>query len=543
MSVYFGAAAATSLLNGWVQTGGRTATSAPMSLRFALQKDAPAALEAALMSVSDPHSPRFRSFLDDAEITKLVRPKQGAAEAVEGWVRSKMGTGVKIERSKHGEYVTVSCTAADVQHAFEGLIEDVAIFRHERSSQTVARAVAPLATPASLVPAALQDHVWAVLDFSELHPIPPQRKLDSANQPGDTIEPPTLHKQYGLLNDPDAIGGKTETSQGVAMFEQAEFKPSDLSAFQDAYNLPHVEFQINGPNNGGYFGEASLDTQWITATGQGVPSWWIARDSFDMLAWCEQVLNMTKPPSVVSISWGSAESNYQVEHMQAGSECFQKMGAQGISVFTASGDDGTGKQGLFRCTKFDPDWPASCPYITTVGGTYLESGSETGWTGSGGGFSAVFPRPAWQDKAVAAYKQSAALPDSKLYAEEGCAKPDVAALATNYQVFSAGAKAGTLTGTSAASPAFAGMVAVVNDHLVAAGKPTVGFINPALYAAAESGAKDFVGFDVVSGNNKHSGCKAGFPAVEGWDAVTGLGTPMFENLKAILAGGSEDLTV
>jgi len=253
---------------------------------------------------------------------------------------------------------------------------------------------------------------------------------------------------------------------------------------------------------------------------------------------------MTAPPAVVSISWGSGESNFHVEHIQAGSECFQKMGAQGITVFTASGDDGTGKQGFFGCSKFDPNWPASCPYITTVGGTYLESGVENGWTLSGGGFSAIFSRPSWQDKTVAAYLQSANLPDSKLYAAHGCAKPDIAALSTNFQVYSGSGPAGTLiSGTSAASPVFAGMVAVINDLRVASGKPPVGFINPALYSAAEGSASDFLGFDVVLGNNKHSGCKAGFPAVAGWDAVTGFGTPTFQKLKSLLMSDFESVVV
>merc|ERR1719498_1788004 len=191
------------------------------------------------------------------------------------------------------------------------------------------------------------------------------------------------------------------------------------------------------------------------------------------------VLNMAKPPSVLSISWGSGESNYQVEHMKAASSCFQKMGAQGISVFVASVDEGTGKQGFFRCTKFDANWPASCPYVTAVGGTFLDSGKEQGWSGSGGGFSAVFPRQSFQNAAIAAYLKSGNLPSSNLFAAGGRALPDVSALSTNYQVFSGGVPTGTLTGTSAATPTFAVIVSVVNDMLASQNKPTVGFINPA----------------------------------------------------------------
>jgi len=254
-----------------------------------------------------------------------------------------------------------------------------------------------------------------------------------------------------------------------------------------------------------------------------------------MLAWCETVLNMTKPPSVLSISWGSGESNYPAASLKAASACFQKMGVQGISIFAASGDDGTGKQGFFRCKSFDLTWPASCPYVTAVGGTFLQTGAEQGWSGTGGGFSAVFQRLPFQDAAVKAYTASAKLPSSSLYPASGRAVPDVSALATNYQVFSGGSSTGSgLTGTSAATPTFAGMVSVVNDLLVSQGKPTVGFANPALYAAAAAGDTGFLGFDVTVGNNKHSGCPAGFPAAAGWDAVSGLGTPQWAKLKAAL---------
>lgn len=530
-------------LNGWVQSGEPVAASTPVKMRLALLREEPSALEVSLLAISDPRSPRFRNYLSDAQVAELVRPKTGAMEAAEKWARAMLGEGVELERSQHGDYLFVSSTVASVSSAFEGIVDDVAVFHHEESSKSSVRAVAPSATPSSLVPASLREHVWAVLDLVELLPVPPQKQVTSGKQPGDTIEPPILHKQYGLVDDPEAVGGRTSTSQGVAMFEQAQFAQSDVDVFQETYDIPKVEFQILGPNDGGYFGEAGLDTQWITATGRGVPSWWLSQNEFDMLAWCELVLNMTQPPSVVSISWGSPETSYHAEHMQAGSDCFQKMGVQGITVFTASGDGGTGKQGTFSCKAFDPNWPGTCPYITTVGGTYLESGTENGWSGSGGGFSAVFPRPAWQDKAVAAYMQSATLPSSDLYTADGCAKPDIAAVATNYKVASAGGFHGTLTGTSASSPAFAGMVAVINDLLVDSGKPTVGFINPALYAAAEAGSADFLGFDVVTGNNKHSGCDAGFSAVEGWDAVTGLGTPLFQNLKSLLMTDFKAVTV
>lgn len=61
--------------------------------------------------------------------------------------------------------------------------------------------------------------------------------------------------------------------QGVAAFEDAEFKPSDVAQFQKDYNLTDVVVSILGPNNGGYYGEAGLDTQYIFSTGSGIPTW------------------------------------------------------------------------------------------------------------------------------------------------------------------------------------------------------------------------------------------------------------------------------
>jgi tripeptidyl-peptidase-1 len=92
---------------------------------------------------------------------------------------------------------------------------------------------------------------------------------------------------------------------------------------------------------------------------------------------------------------------------------------------------------------------------------------------------------------------------------------------------------GCLSGTSAATPVFAGMISLLNDEQVAAGKPTLGFINPVLYRG--NGA---IGFDVVEGNNKHQFCKAGFGAEKGYDAVTGWGTPVMQQLRQVLVGVS-----
>ena len=83
-----------------------------------------------------------------------------------------------------------------------------------------------------------------------------------------------------------------------------------------------------------------------------------------------------------------------------------------------------------------------------------------------------------------------------------------------------------MTGTSAATPTFAGMLSVLNDELVSSGKVALGFINPTL----QNGKN--LGYDYV--RNNVSNCGAGFPAVKGWDAVSGFGTPSMAVLREVL---------
>lgn len=112
---------------------------------------------------------------------------------------------------------------------------------------------------------------------------------------------------------------------------------------------------------------------------------------------------------------------------------------------------------------------------------------------------------------------------SRGYNTSGRAYPDVAAQATNFCVSPFGC---AIAGTSCASPTFSGVVALLNDARIAAGKSTLGFLNPVIYQAQSSFN------DITTGSS--SGCAGGdgWPATAGWDAVTGLGTPDYEKLAA-----------
>lgn len=256
------------------------------------------------------------------------------------------------------------------------------------------------------------------------------------------------------------------------------------------------------------------------------------------LAWVQYMLSLSSVPSIVSTSYGDDEQTVSPQYAQSVCNSFAQLGARGVSLLFSSGDNGVGNNGA--CTSnngtdaatFLPSFPASCPYVTTVGGTYKtapEVAALDGGFTSGGGFSDYFARPSYQDAAVSAYlSANNAFPKyAGLFNTSGRAYPDIAAQSVAFATVYNG-NVIPVDGTSAASPAAAAVLALVNDALLAAGKSPLGFLNPWLY---KNGSAAFT--DVLSGSA--AGCDvSGFPAAKGWDAVTGFGTPYFPKILSTL---------
>jgi tripeptidyl-peptidase-1 len=138
---------------------------------------------------------------------------------------------------------------------------------------------------------------------------------------------------------------------------------------------------------------------------------------------------------------------------------------------------------------------------------------------AGGGFSNYFARPSYQDSVVPAYITSLDGQFNGLFNTSGRGYPDVAAQAFHYITIWNGTIS-PLDGTSAATPTVASIISLVNDALIASGKPVMGFLNPWLYSV---GYKAFT--DISEGSVR--GCNTtGFPAQAGWDAASGFGTPV-----------------
>jgi len=262
---------------------------------------------------------------------------------------------------------------------------------------------------------------------------------------------------------------------------------------------------------------------------------------------------------VISESFASAEEAFaSPQSLLTLRSAFKAAQAQGVTMFASSGDGGTANS--LKTPVKSPttipfptvEWPASDPLVTGVGGTYLctnantgvgvdnvsppvncqnQSNREVGWIASGGGFSHVFARPAFQDTLPAG---STAIPATQRgvpdVSSQASSRTGVLVYITNPGY--TGIVCGTtfcskgwyvVGGTSASSPEWAAMTAIADQIN---GGP-LGYINPALYAIGSNPARyaaDF--YDVTTGNNGASApAIPGYPATTGWDPVTGLGTP------------------
>jgi kumamolisin len=230
-------------------------------------------------------------------------------------------------------------------------------------------------------------------------------------------------------------------------------------------------------------------------------------------------------PAVISISWGSAESEWTSQGIKALDQAFLDAAALGVTVCAASGDSGSSdgvSDGLAHV-----DYPASSQYVIGCGGTRLSAiggiiTSQVAWDdlpnggATGGGVSDIFPKPSWQ---TAAGVPPSANPGGRI----GRGVPDVSGDAdpqTGYSVLVDGQQI-TVGGTSAVAPLWTGLITLLNQRV---GKPA-GHLNPLLYAKTSSQAFR----DVVSGTN------GAYEAGPGWDACTGWGSPDGVRLLSVLS--------
>lgn len=386
------------------------------------------------------------------------------------------------------------------------------------------------------LPTELHAIVESVLGMDNRPQAQPRLVIRPAAAVSDSFKPNNVAKLYAF---PASVTGK---GQCIALIELGGgYTPSDTTAAFKAMGLTPptvVSVSVDGGKNtpspdDGADGEVALDIQ---VAGGAAPGARIAvyfapnSDAGFVDAITSAVHDTTNKPSVVSISWGSAESNWTQQAIQSMNSAMQDASTVKVSVFVASGDN-LATDGVTD-GKAHVDFPASSPWAIGCGGTSISvSGSsitsETVWndgtSGGGGGISDLFPVPMFQQKAN--------LPPSVNDGQTRRGVPDVAgdaAPGTGYEVVVNG-QSQVFGGTSAVAPLWAGLTALINEG---AATP-VGFFLPFLYA------NPTLLRQITQGDNNPSGSNIGYSAGPGWNACTGLGVPNGESLFVALTNQNQ----
>jgi kumamolisin len=370
------------------------------------------------------------------------------------------------------------------------------------------------------LPEELQGHVLAVLGLDNRPQARPHFRIVKPNVVNVSYTPVQVGELYGFP------AGATASGQTIGLIELGGgYREADVTAYFQTLGLPapaitavSVDGGENTPGNAnGADGEVMLDIEVSAAIASGAKIAVYFAPNTDqgfIDAVTTAVHDTTNKPSVISISWGGAESTWTAQSSAALNAACQAAGAVGVTITVAAGDDGSTDGG----TGNNVDFPASSPYVLACGGTTLEGSgatitSEAVWNelasgegATGGGVSTLFPLPTWQ--------QNSNVP-APITSGGGRGVPDVAGDAdpsTGYEVRVDG-ETMVIGGTSAVAPLWAGLIALANQQNGVA----AGFVNPTLYAA---GAEQKAFHDITQGNN------GAFSAGPGWDACTGQGSPV-----------------
>jgi tripeptidyl-peptidase-1 len=509
-------------------------------------------LHSKLMEVSSPDSPQRGQYLTWDEAHQLTANPDATASIL-SWLKEH---GVVVQKvHKHGHYIKAQ---ADVATWEKLLSTSFSRMAHSDGEREVVRATEDVSLPEDIA-----EHVEGIFMTTQLpppmNPPPVLTPMDPAENAAQS-DPATLKSYYKVTGE-----GSTSVSQSVVETINQVASPSDLATFQQEFSLPSQEIasDIGGHNsdlfckiNPNSCAEANLDVQYMMAMAPGTPLtyWYDSNYETPFEDWIEQVAAAENPPLVNSISYGGPEPLMAASVLNTFNTEAMKLGAQGVSIFVSSGDDGVAgnsARGNATACGYEPSFPATSPYITAVGATQggplggeevVCSGNTGGVITSGGGFSTNYDQPDWQADAVKTFLSL----DSEAVAgyASGRGYPDVAMAGLNYPVVIGGSTY-LVSGTSASAPVVAGMTTLINSRLAEQGKPPVGFINPTLYANKGAAFND-----IVTGDNKCTAgggaggatcCSQGFNAVKGWDAVTGWGSVDFEKYSALLGASSAAL--
>ncbi|MFJ6773507.1 protease pro-enzyme activation domain-containing protein [Kitasatospora sp. NPDC091257] len=484
------------------------------------------ALDRFLAAVATPGTPEYGHYLTPEQFTARFGPTQAAVDQVRTYLAQQ---GLTVgDVSANRQVVNAHGTAAQVSQAFgthESSYLDPQLQRAFFANDAAASIPSDLAAVVQGI-SGLDNHAVRKNRIATPNAVTP----NAASATPSGMAPAQYTGAYNL-NKTGADG----TGTTVALWEFDGYKSSNLTTYDSQYGLsgPAVStVSVDGANYdsapGQGQGEVELDSEIVRGAAPKATQLVYEAPNSDQgeIDMANKIVTDNKV-SVVSISWGSCEPDTTASSMTAVDNAFKQAAAQGISIFSASGDDGS--RDCTRSTSGSSvkavDFPASSPHQTGVGGTNLKvsSGnaysSESAWSTAGGGVSTVFAKPSWQT-GTGVSGTMRTVPDVSSNADP----------ASGFAIYTAGGWQ-VYGGTSAAAPLWSGYAAQFNQKAKTAGQPVLGEASPRLYSVANSSAYGSTFHDVTTGANQD------FSAKTGYDQVTGWGSPVADALTTALLGG------
>lgn len=515
----------------------------------------------------------YHHWLSPEQFAERFGANPSDLDKIRAWLENQGFTEIQTARSRTA--ISFSGTAQEVQDAFGTTLRRILV--------NGAVHYANLNDP--MLPAALKGMVEGIRGLNNFHPKPRAIRKRAAFQPrftssvsGTTYLTPA---DFATIYDINPIynSGLDGTGETIAVAGQSDIQLSDIEAFRSAAGLPanDPEVVLAGKDPGTKSGdqsESELDLEWAGGIAKNAHVVFVnSSDAFTSVNYAID----NNLADVLVITYGACESAVGEASVDSINSILEQANAQGMTVVAASGDDGAAdcdagtsstppsvaSQGLAV------DFPASSPYVTAVGGTEFDEGSETYWqaqstndilssalsyipevawnyttangylSATGGGVSSYNAKPTWQAGSGVPADGMRDVPDISFTASPDhdgylVCSGDGASVSKSIPDCTNGFRDANqdldaVGGTSAPVPAFAGIVALLDQQ---SGRQ--GNINPNLYSLASISTDIF--HDITQGNNIVPCQKAskdcpttgamqiGYSAGTGYDQVTGLGS-------------------
>jgi len=509
---------------------GATDSAKKMSVAVGLNPRDEAGLNAFLAQVATPGTTEYGHYLSPTQFRDRFSPTQEQVDSVAKYLSSTGLTVTGIADNRLA--VDATGSAEQVQRAFGTTLSqwhDGTLDKDFTANDAAPHLPAKVASLVSGV-AGLNDH------YTRHHSHVRGTSPHVGSGPAGGYTPAELRGAYNV--NPLISGGTDGAGQKVAMFEFAAYQQANITAYDQKFSLGSPTPTVHSVDGGTTtLGDAQVEVELDIEVAHAIapkanvlvyeaPN----TDAGELDMWNALVSDNVP---VISSSWGLCELDRTSGNLTSIDNVAKQAAAQGQSFLSAAGDSGAydcERDGTANTTKLAVDYPGSDPYVTSIGGTKLSLGSgntygsETTWNESGGwsgggGISNTFAKPTWQT-------------GSGVQASAKRQVPDVSAAAASgeYAIYSQGSWT-TVGGTSAATPLWAGYLALYNQKAIAAGKARIGFANPALYQLAASSSYPTAFHDVKSGTNRNYSAAANFDLASGWGSFNA------DSMTTALLGG------